>query len=545
MKENDQKNKEIYQQCESECKKYTDDIINSFSKKKIVAAGPGTGKTYLFKEICEQEENNKNLVLTFINELVQDLKTDLDNIAEVRTLHSFANKALKGKFFTKLTEIIEGDFKIIKGEKIAFKKIFSNLIEKKVDELSFYSARRKYYKHFGPHCSIYALIKYFEKYKDKIPEYSQILIDEFQDFNKLEIKLIDLLSEKSSLLIVGDDDQSLYSFKYANPEEIRLRLTSQEYDFFPLPFCFRCPKVIVDSVNCIISKAEQLGFLKNRIRKEFRYFHSEEKDEVSNNNPKILMKRPVYENQLAYQIDKEIKLISKSNKNFSVLIICTLSRQIKELKKRLYKRGFKNIQIPRRDKRTIDKRDGFKLLLKDDKCNLGWRILSGFILDEESFNETVKKSFSESVEFGKLIEEDRKNEVISILKILKNIQKGNKLNEEDYKKVFREFGYDPFDIAVEKIKEEIAEDIAPHLYYKNTPIKITTLLGAKGLTHDYVFLVNFDDRFIIKRNQLKDENICQFIVAITRTKKRLYIYSGENKQPTFIRWLNENFYNEY
>lgn len=537
-------NNTIYQRCESESNKYIDEIIGSSSNKKIVVTGPGTGKTCLFKEICKQGKNNRNLVLTFINELVHDLKAELDNLADIRTLHSFANKKLKGKFFTKLTEIIEKDFKIIKGERLSFKKILSNLKEEKVDELSFYSNRRKYYNKFGPHCSIYALIKYFEKDKNRIPKYSQILIDEFQDFNKLEAKLIDLLSEKSSLLIVGDDDQSLYSFKYADPDEIRLRFTSQDYDVFKLPFCFRCPKVIVDSVNSVISKAERLGFLNNRIKKEFKYFHSKEKDEISDNNPKILIKRPVYDNQLAYQIDKEIESISKSNKNFSVLIICPFRRHIKELKKRLHNRGFKNIQIPTRNKLTITKKDGYKLLLKDDKCNLGWRILSSFILNEENLKEAVKKSFSESIEFEKLVEEKKKKEVVDVLKILKNIRKGKKPNEEMSERVFREFGYNPFEITLKKLKEDIDEIMVPEAGYKNAAIRITTLLGAKGLTSDYVFLVNFDDRFILKKNQITDENICQFIVAITRTKKRLYIYSGENKQPIFISWLNKNFYEE-
>ena len=40
-----------YDQAKSERQKYVDAVVSSSAKKKIVAAGPGTGKTYLFKEV--------------------------------------------------------------------------------------------------------------------------------------------------------------------------------------------------------------------------------------------------------------------------------------------------------------------------------------------------------------------------------------------------------------------------------------------------------------------------------------------------------------
>ena len=43
------------------------------------------------------------------------------------------------------------------------------------------------------------------------------------------------------MVIAGDDDQSLYSFKNANPQEIRDKHKSEEYTSFELPFCSRCP----------------------------------------------------------------------------------------------------------------------------------------------------------------------------------------------------------------------------------------------------------------------------------------------------------------
>lgn len=49
-------------------------------------------------------------------------------------------------------------------------------------------------------------------------KYKYILIDEFQDINTLQYKIIKLLAmPENNLFIVGDDDQSIYRFRGANP----------------------------------------------------------------------------------------------------------------------------------------------------------------------------------------------------------------------------------------------------------------------------------------------------------------------------------------
>ena len=304
---------------------HTNAVVESTAKNKVVAAGPGAGKTFLFKKICEQK-CGAVLVLSFINELINDLKGDLSQLAEVRTLHSFATKQLKADFFPKLTDVIQNDRDLYFTRAANFQEILSNLQDQYDEDLRFYSERRRYYNHFGPHCSIYALIKFFEKHPDKIPTFSQILVDEFQDFNKLEIKLIDTLSEKSPLLIVGDDDQALYSFKYADPAEIRLRFNSSEHKSFELPYCSRCPEVIVKAANSLISEATIRGQLEGRIEKSYSYFCCIDKDEISDQNPKIIIQKPIYEKAVAYHIAHNIREIAAHDDDFSALIICPLRK---------------------------------------------------------------------------------------------------------------------------------------------------------------------------------------------------------------------------
>jgi len=132
-----------------------------------------------------------------------------------------------------------------------------------------------------------------EKERNKIPSYEQILVDELQDFNRLEVSLIDLLSDRSPILIVGDDDQALYDFKKASAEHIRERHGADypDYASFTLPYCSRCTRVIVEATNDILNAAARQGFLKGRIFKKYIYFDHPDKDMECEANPKLLYKQ--------------------------------------------------------------------------------------------------------------------------------------------------------------------------------------------------------------------------------------------------------------
>ena len=302
---------------------YIEAILNSDASKKLIMAGPGTGKTFLFQQICKrklEEGESKILALSFINELVDDLSRDLYQLAEVKTLHSFALSKIPSEknMFLRLGSVIEGDYTIAFGNQVDFNRIFCNLINAE-EELNFYSKRRKYYNFFSPNCSVYTLIKIFERNEGRIPKYSLILIDEFQDFNKLESRL-------SPVVIVGDDDQSLYDFKYAEPADIRNKQSSEEFETFALPYCSRCTKGIIKAYKKLIDTAQSKGYLKQRVPKEYRYFPSEGKDCCSDAHPRIVVKRGVFQNTIAYNIDVELKALIDQRANHlpTVLIICHL-----------------------------------------------------------------------------------------------------------------------------------------------------------------------------------------------------------------------------
>ncbi len=541
------RSKKEYDEYEKQSNEYLKKIIETDVDKKIIIAGPGTGKSFLFRKICEnniKKGKTKNLALSFINELTEDLAKELHNISIVKTLHGFALKLLgkDNNFYLNISEIIQEDYKIINKKDFDFKKALCNLIE--CEDLKFYSERRKYYDSFGPDCSVYALVKYFEKYKEKIPKYSQILVDEFQDFNKLEIKLIDLLSTKSPILIVGDDDQSLYSFKYAEPKDIRLKHESGEFKPFDLPFCRRCTEVIINSFTDIIEKAKKEKFLKERKNKIYIYFPTEEKDLISEKNKKIIVKTGLQQIAIAYYIEKEIeKLFNPKEKN-SVLIICPLKSQIKSLKDRLSEKGFLNIKTAlKKEKNELI--DGFKLLLKNKESNLGWRIIAKNILPKKQFKNILTESHKdESKKIIDLIAKDKKEKIIDILSVLKKFIGDEEVSEDESVKIFKFLGFDVKETIKENVLKEIGVNITKKTY-KDVPIRITTILGSKGLTSDYVFMVNFDNKYMLKNGDATDEAICMFLVALTRAKKQASIYTSDKDLPNFVNWINPKNIDHY
>jgi DNA helicase-2/ATP-dependent DNA helicase PcrA len=85
--------------------------------------------------------------------------------------------------------------------------------------------------------------------------YHHVLVDEYQDLNRAEQEVLNLLSSESNLAVIGDDDQSIYAFKWANPEGIR------EFDQdhpgtedVQFTICRRCPQRVVDLAQTLIQR---------------------------------------------------------------------------------------------------------------------------------------------------------------------------------------------------------------------------------------------------------------------------------------------------
>jgi DNA helicase-2/ATP-dependent DNA helicase PcrA len=85
-------------------------------------------------------------------------------------------------------------------------------------------------------------------------QYDEVIVDEFQDINPLDQRLIEIISRDATLIITGDDDQAIYGFRWASSEHLirpdaafKRRFTSYE-----LRTNYRCPRVILDRSRQLI-----------------------------------------------------------------------------------------------------------------------------------------------------------------------------------------------------------------------------------------------------------------------------------------------------
>jgi superfamily I DNA/RNA helicase len=87
------------------------------------------------------------------------------------------------------------------------------------------------------------------------PRFTHVLVDEYQDLNRAEQVLIDELAAVGSLTVVGDENQSIYSFKYAHPEGIaEFHHDHPETHDESLDECRRCPRLVVSMANTLIGR---------------------------------------------------------------------------------------------------------------------------------------------------------------------------------------------------------------------------------------------------------------------------------------------------
>lgn len=86
-------------------------------------------------------------------------------------------------------------------------------------------------------------------------EFSHILVDEYQDLNKAEQRVVDLLADNAEICVVGDDDQSIYSFKHAHPDGIRDWIDARPgAEDLALEECRRCPTRVVEMASNLIAQ---------------------------------------------------------------------------------------------------------------------------------------------------------------------------------------------------------------------------------------------------------------------------------------------------
>jgi DNA helicase II / ATP-dependent DNA helicase PcrA len=276
-----------------------------------VVAGPGTGKSFAMKRrvarLLEGGAKPKRILpVTFTNVAAEDLQREMLQVGvpgceEIRgsTLHSLCLRILRrenvletlGRIPPPLNrfemEPLLYDLHASHGDKRArskriraYEAAWARLQHEEPgyaptpEDQSFENELIDWLK-FHSGMLVGEIIPYVYQYlrdNPAAPErnlYDHVLVDEYQDLNKAEQGVIDLLTTKAHLCIVGDDDQSLYSFKFAHPAGIREFHTSHKNTVdHATTECRRCPISIVEMANALISRNKDRQLRKLVERKE-------------------------------------------------------------------------------------------------------------------------------------------------------------------------------------------------------------------------------------------------------------------------------------
>lgn len=259
-------------------------------------AGPGTGKSFAIQRrivrlMAEGIKPEKILAITFTRTAARDLRRDISKLEVVdsenvvaRTLHSHALGILMRADIIEKTHRIPRmilDHEIKPAIRDLKKEKYGTVDERKalkdaylaawatlqVDEPGFAKEEKQveYEKDLTDWMKFHGgmligevipeAIKYL-KYNpacDAIGVYDVILVDEYQDLNKAEQEFIKLIRGDADVVIVGDDDQSIYGFKFAHPEGIRnINVLHGEFTDIPFAQCRRCPTDVVKLASNLI-----------------------------------------------------------------------------------------------------------------------------------------------------------------------------------------------------------------------------------------------------------------------------------------------------
>lgn len=278
----------------------------------LILAGPGSGKTLVITErtkaLVESGVNpRKILVVTFTKAAAKEMKERFQKkmngvYAPVQfgTFHAIFFSILKHAYHYGVANIISPEqkrqfFKELleryqmepddKNEMISELESEIGLVKGERMDLEYYYSKncaadvfRKIFKDYNTMLRRKHLIDFedmlvftyelFVQREDILSmwqnQFEYVLIDEFQDINKVQYDIVKLLVKKHrNLFIVGDDDQSIYRFRGAKPE-IMLNFENdyKEAKKIVLDINYRCTKSITDTAALVIGQ-NKVRFEKN------------------------------------------------------------------------------------------------------------------------------------------------------------------------------------------------------------------------------------------------------------------------------------------
>lgn len=221
---------------------------------------------------------------------------------------------------------------------------------------------------------------------------------------------------------------------------------------------------------------------------------------------------------------------------------------MEQINKFLIAKGYKVDSKKEKDRPHI--LDGYEKLLKDRESNLGWRIILEF--DEiADMKNIIKQTDIDRMNILKKLPTEYRSKHEKVVESLHRL-KENRASAEEQRKLEETLA-----LSLNKIRNELGieeegknniEESKSQEESGQPSIKITTFLGAKGLSGGFVFIVGVNNGTIPEHpSSPTDNEICQFIVALTRARKKCYLISNKRMGPnyglrhsTFIDWIDSS-----
>ena len=604
----------------------------------LILAGAGSGKTkvlttkiaYLIEKIGVSPYNV--LAITFTNKAAKEMNDrlyymigEVSKKIQVSTFHSFGLKILrencehlgyKSNFLIMDSEdtlsIIK---KILKGFNLDSKQYNPSAIRNKIsgcknelmdpDSYEKYAISdfeqvvlkvyRKYQETLFKNNSIdfddllILPIKLFREHPSILQKYQErfqyILIDEYQDTNEAQYILTKMISAKyRNICCVGDNDQSIYSFRGANYRNIlNFEKDYNDATVIKLEQNYRSTSTILDAANNVIRN--------NKERKDKNLWSNKGEGE------KISYFRAFNERDEAFYVTREIKkLLNNGIEYKDIAVLYRTNAQSRNMEEELLKENLpyrvvgsfyfysrKEIKDLIAYLRLIHNSDDDMSLLRvinTPKRGIGLKTLKNLDVKAELNGTSLFDAIDsgKELEFKKLILDLKKisenltltelvDKILDVSGIRKEYEDEHSLdadirieNLEEFKTITKTFEEREGVISLEDFLLEISlvSDVNEYKDDKNR-ISLMTVHSVKGLEFDYVFLIGLEEGIFPHINSLMDNaeleeerRLCY--VAITRAKEKLHIvnartrtiYGKESSNPPsrFIKEMNEELLNK-
>ncbi len=576
----------------------------------LVLAGAGSGKTKVLTmriaNLIQKGIYSGNiLAITFTNKAAKEMRERINNVVEnnyafVGTFHSFGLKVIRENYeklgllhnFT----IVDSDDvnniikKILKELDYDYKEYSPGFIRNKIsfikNEMLSDEAVDKFLS--SPPEQVAAKV-YFEYQKVlkrnnavdfddllKMPvelfledkevldyyqeKYQYILIDEYQDTNEVQYKMVKKLAEKyRNLFVVGDINQSIYGFRWSNYRNIlNFEKDYPEAKSITLNQNYRSTNIILNAANSVIknnteSKEVNL-FSELGDGVKVKYIRSyDEKHEVTlimEEIKKLLNSGYSYQDiAILYRTNAQSRILEegmlKANYPYKVVGSYYFYKR-KEIKDLLsYLRLISNhaddvsltriINVPKRgigsksieDLQTLAKEQNtsiFEVLSKPKELEFKNLILE---LTEVSKDIDLTELIDLVLEKTGMKAEMEKDSTLESELRLENLL--------EFKSITENYQKETGTVNLEDFLEDISlvADVSEH-NENDEAITLMTMHSAKGLEFKIVFLAGMEENIMPHSMSLQDKDgieeerrLCY--VAITRAKERLYITNAKRR----------------